>query len=330
MNSNSAGRPGKLPKLALAAAIVAFLLAAIAVVSAFQHVYLVASAIVPAMAAITIVRRRVWGAYGFALFNLAQLAIAPVILVGASGVPRAQLIALLVVNLALALLFFLAGRSLAAVGAKRGSVFPWVIVSCLFTLPFFFFRAFVMPSGSMENTLLIGDRMIARVFPRVSPARGDIILFHYPVDRRQVLTKRVIGLPGDRIRIVSQVVYRNGTALAEPYVTHKFNTVDPYRDNLPANLSDLAIPPGPGELLGAKNMLENHVSNGEVVVPPGKFFVLGDSRDNSLDSRYWGFLDAKDIIGKPILIYDSQIENANGAKTASIHRTRWNRIFKIL
>jgi signal peptidase I len=273
------------------------------------------------MAGIGILRKRAWGAYGFALFQLAQLATTPLVLLRAPGLPRTQITALVGVDLALALLFFLAGRSLVAAGARRGRVFPWIAVSCLFTLPAFFFQGFVVPSGGMEDTLLLGDHIVVRAFPRVNPARGDIIAFHYPVDRRQIFIKRVIGLPGDRVRMVSRVVYRNGAAIPEPYAVHKF-PFDKYRDNLPSDVAELRVQPGVGEMAAAKDVLQNHVSNGEVVVPSGKYFVLGDNRDNSLDSRYWGFVGASDIIGKPILIYDSEVQETG--------KTRWNRIFKAL
>jgi signal peptidase I len=332
MPVDSLQMPARLPKLAIAAAIVAFLLALGGLVSTFGHVFLVFSALVPAIAGVTILRRRVWGAYGFALFELAQATVTPLALLGASTIPTGQITALIVVGLALSVLFFLAGRSLTAAGAKRGLVLPWIVVSFLFSFPFFFFHAFVIPSGGMEDTLLLGDRIMVRIFPGVSPARGDNIVFHYPIDRRQTFIKRVIGLSGDRIRIVSRIVYRNGSALVEPYAVHKFNVVDKYRDNLPANLSDVAVQPGVGEMLAAKEMLQNHVSNGEVVVPPGKYFVLGDNRDNSPDSRYWGFLDASDVIGKPLFIYDSEVpqDEDNGTRAISMQRVRWSRIFKLL
>lgn len=330
MPNDAPEAPARLPKLAVTAAVISFLLAAAGLVSALRQVFLVFSALIPAMAGISILRKRVWGAYGFALFELAQLVIAPLILFRASAVPKAQIVSLAVVNAMLASLFFLAGRSLAATGAKRGWAFPWIAVSCLFTLPLFFFQAFAIPSGGMEDTLLLGDRIIVRVLPRVNPARGEIIVFHYPIDPRQTFIKRVIGLPGDRVRIASKVVYRNGAALTEPYAVHKFNMSDEYRDNFPADLSKLSAQPGlRREMVAAKDMLENHVSNGEVVIPAGKYFVLGDNRDNSLDSRYWGFVDARDIMGTPILVYDSEVEEG-GTKTNSRRRIRWSRIFKVL
>src|SRR5947209_8464472 len=82
-----------------------------------------------------------------------------------------------------AFLFFLAGRSLAAAGAKRGFASGWIAVSILFTFPLFFFRAFSIPTGAMEDTILLGDRVVVQTFPHLVPARGDIVVFHYPIDR---------------------------------------------------------------------------------------------------------------------------------------------------
>ena len=149
MPSDTPPTPAKRPKLAIAAAIVAFLITIGSILSAFQYPLSLALAVVSGIAGISILRRRVWGAYGFALFSLAQLATAPVLLSDTSAVPHVQVIALLIVNLAFAVLFFFAGRSLAAAGAQRGSAFPWIVLACLFTVPLFFFRAFVIDRKSV-------------------------------------------------------------------------------------------------------------------------------------------------------------------------------------
>ena len=310
-----------------AAAIVAFLLAAIGLLAALQHPVLAFFAFVPLLAGIGILRKRVWAAYVFALFKLAQLAVLPLIFSRAEAMPMSQRVFTIGLNVVIVLLFFLAGRSLAASGAPRGLILPWIAAVCLFTLPLFFVRAFVIPSAGMEDTLLIGDHILTRVFPRVQPARGDIVVFHYPIDPRQTFVKRVIGLPGDRIRITSKTVYRNGTALAEPYATYKFDSPGKHRGNFPGD--PVAVPrlPDPRQTLAIEDMLRNHVLNGEVVVPAGKYFVLGDHRDNSLDSRYWGFLNPSDIIGKPVLVYDSSEPSTQGMLKRTI---RWRRVFKLL
>jgi signal peptidase I len=295
--------------------------------AAFQHVYFVVSALIPAMAGITILRRRAWGAYGFALFELAQIAITPIVL-GSSKVSTAYFAFLIVLNLCLSVLFFFAGRSLTAAGASRGAVIPWIALSCLFTFPFLFVRGYVIPTSSMENTLLLGDKVLVRTFPPVTPARGEIIVFRYPVDTTQTFLKRVIGMPGDRIKLINDVVYRNGVRLDEPYVVHKMQFPNSYAEHFPSEK-----PNSMGRLDPfLRDMFENHIVQGELIVPAHKYFTLGDNRDNSLDSRFWGFVDASDIIGKPLLIYGSEETHDElvGPKAKSITRVRWNRIFKVL
>lgn len=310
-----------------AAAIVAFLLAAIGLLAALQHPVLVLFALVPLLAAIGILRKRVWSAYGFALFKLAQLAMLPLIFSRAEAMPTSQRVFTIGLNIVLVLLFFLAGRSLAASAAPRGLILPWIAAVCLFTLPLFFVRAFVIPSVGMEDTLLIGDRILTRVFPRVQPARGDIVVLRYPIDRRQTFVKRVIGLPGDRIRITSKTVYRNGTALAEPYATYKFDSPGKDRGNFPGDPAAVSRLPDSRQTRAIEDMLRNHVVNGELVVPAAKCFVLGDNRDNSLDSRYWGFVNLSDIAGQAILVYDSSEASTQGMLKRTI---RWSRVFKLL
>ena len=111
------------------------------------------------------------------------------------------------------------------------------------------------------------------------------------MDISQTFVKRCIGLPGDRIRLVDKNLILNGKAVTEPYVVHKAEYFDPYRDDFP--IPNVHIPSP------ASDMLRNHVVNGEVVVPPGFYFAMGDNRDHSSDSRYWGFVPRANIIGKP-------------------------------
>ena len=135
-------------------------------------------------------------------------------------------------------------------------------------------------------------------------------------------------MPGDRIKIVQKRVFRNGTSLEEPYATHKTDYMDAYRDNFPGepNTSFVVAP--------ALEMLKNNLSHGEIVVPDGNYFVLGDNRDNSLDSRYWGFVPRGDILGKPFLVYYSEDVPTEATKRDPIRftwaRVRWNRFFKLL
>jgi signal peptidase I len=281
------------------------------------QIFLLLFAIIPLIAGIGILRRRVWSAWGFALYTLAQLLPVAFVLARTSGgTSPPGAVAAVVLAALLVPLFFFAGRSLKRTGARRGRAWLWIAASAVSGLSPFFVQAFVVPTPTMEDTLLAGDRILVQRFPEPHPTRGDLIVFRYPIDPRRTFVKRVIGIPGDRIRISGKVVYRNGAGINEPYAAHKTDYIDPYRDNFPsepnAPLADAAM-----------DMLKNHVSNGEVVVPDGKYFVLGDNRDRSLDSRYWGFIDSGDLIGKPLLIYDSE-EQTNG------RRVRWSRILKLL
>lgn len=323
----------KLPRIAIAAVALAFFVGTLTLSAAAVHASYLIGAVLPIAAGVTILRRRAWGGYGFALVALAQVLIAPMLLLDNSSIPMTQAWLAAIFDVMLGLLFFLAGRALKQAGAEAGARWPWIGLALAFSVPLLFLRAYVMPSGSMENTLLIGDRVLVRVFPRPSFKRGDLIVFRYPVDRNQVFVKRVIGVPGDRLRMKDRLVYRNGAALTEPYVIHQF-PADTYRDNLPSGSDDPALAGMPGVLAAKTEMLQQHVVNGEVVVSAGNYFVLGDNRDNSLDSRYWGFVNEHEVIGKPFIIYDSEtrgiVESGEGATHGIGTHTRWNRVFKLL
>jgi len=174
-------------------------------------------------------------------------------------------------------------------------------------------QAFEIPSGSMKNTLLIGDhlfvdrttaapptRWLGPILPYSDIKRGDIIVFFSPAQPDLHLVKRVIGVPGDRIRLDHGVVYRNGERLNEPYVVHTATEPDPYRDEFPS------ASPFSGSSLPTQDWIISlplHVQDGEVVVPPESYFAMGDNRDQSYDSRYWGFVPRENIIGRPMFIY---------------------------
>ncbi|HVJ06534.1 MAG TPA: signal peptidase I [Candidatus Saccharimonadales bacterium] len=179
----------------------------------------------------------------------------------------------------------------------------------------FVVQAFRIPSGSMENTLLVGDYLLVdktrygpggawqSVLPYRAIHRGDIIVFRYPVDPTQHFVKRVIGMPGDRIRFSHSRVYINGRALHEPYVVFKEHFPDEFRDNFPrGNWVNENVS------VDWATRLRSLVEDGELIVPRGQYFVLGDNRDQSLDSRYWGFVPRENIIGRPLVIYFSMVE----------------------
>ena len=208
-------------------------------------------------------------------------------------------------------------------------------------------QAFVVPTSSMESTVMVGDHMIVDklayapggavskyLLPYREVKRGDIIVFRWPPDPRQNYVKRVMAVPGDRIRIADKQVYLNGQKLEEPYVQHIYPATEPYRDNFPAE------PFGPVDQRGLA-MLAEHVVNGEIVVPPDNYFAMGDNRDNSLDSRYWGFVPRENIVGKPFVIfwsYDAATEDLVDFTLRHFidlaqnffTKTRWERTLKLV
>src|SRR3981081_2007358 len=188
----------------------------------------------------------------------------------------------------------------------RGTIAEWTITILLLLFgTTTLVQAFVIPTGSMEDTLLIGDHLLVDklayapsgpvskyILPYQPVKHGDIIVFRYPIDITQTFVKRAIGVPGDRIKMINQQVYRNGVKLNEPYVYQKNPSPDSYRDNFPGSEPNVML------YDPAKDMLQNHVDKGEVVVPENSYFAMGDNRDNSLDSRYWGFVPRENIIGQ--------------------------------
>lgn len=240
----------------------------------------------------------------------------------------------------------------------RNSIAEWAVTILLLLFgTTTLVQAFVIPTGSMEDTLLIGDHLLVDklayapagpvskyLLPYEEPKHGDIIVFRYPADITQTFVKRVIGVPGDHIKMINRIVYRNGIRLNEPYVYHKF-PYDPGRDNFPGEPSQFADAAHPLQATLQADMLEHHVVNGEVVVPPNSYFAMGDNRDNSLDGRYWGFVPRDYILGKPLLIYWSyraSTEDLAGSSVGSLFnhfvdlgehfftRTRWDRTFTII
>jgi len=228
-----------------------------------------------------------------------------------------------------------------------------VLVVGLFILTFVV-QHFEIPSRSMENTLLVGDHVfvdrltptgkgpLSWLLPYRDLRRGDTAVFMTPnpAEQGMYLVKRIIGVSGDRIRLHDGVVYLNGVRQNEPYVVRD-GSYNPYRDEFPSALAS-----GIGQLAqGWPATLEANIHNGEVVVPTGHYFAMGDSRDNSLDSRYWGFVPKENIIGRPLFIFwsfDVPEENAvqkpiSDRITSFLHTTvhffsltRWKRLFHLV
>jgi signal peptidase I len=186
----------------------------------------------------------------------------------------------------------------------------YVIVIALFILTFSV-QPFRIPSESMEPTLLVGDFLLVdkqigveaapQVFaPGSAIRRGDLVVFRYPVDPARHLVKRVIGLPGERIHLHGGRAYINGQALNEPYAVFRPTAADSYRDEFPRMDS---VDPNIDSHWWIE--MRSLLSGGDLTVPPDSYFVLGDNRNDSEDSRYWGFVPRAAIVGKPVLIYFS-------------------------
>jgi len=200
----------------------------------------------------------------------------------------------------------------------------------------FVVQAFKIPTGSMEENLLIGDHLLVNKFifgPTVSRperavlpvgtlARGDVVVFKYPVEPDRDFIKRVIGLPGETIEVKEKKVYINGKPFEEPYV-------------------HFLAPPAAQSELHEVTSFDVRERYGPVTVPANQYFVMGDNRDNSQDSRYWGFLPRENVKGKALVIYwsyeaereDYQDEGAGatlkGLVSVFAHfftRTRWDRM----
>ena len=161
-----------------------------------------------------------------------------------------------------------------------------------------FVRLYSLPTGSMEPTLLLGDHLVA-LRSHSTVHSGDIVIFRFPPDPQQTYVKRVAGIAGDRVKILNRMLFVNGKKLSEPYAKFATSYADSYKDNFPSEPNAMVYP-------GALDMLAHHVRNGEVIVPQGALFVLGDNREMSLDSRYWGFVPMTNVIGQPLFVYLSK------------------------
>lgn len=200
-----------------------------------------------------------------------------------------------------------------------------VMILATFVLTFIV-QPFRIPSESMERTLLVGDFLLVNkvifsppgnwgwLLPYRAPARGDIVVFHFPLDPDDHVVKRLIGDNGDRLHMRDGVVYRDGTPLLEPYTRQATWSINPgrdaFRDDFPAaRFTD------PGVDAHWWIELQHDISRGDLVVPPARYFVMGDNRDDSRDSRYWGFVPRVNIVGMPMLIYFSVREPSRTDRT---------------
>ena len=230
----------------------------------------------------------------------------------------------------------------------------------------FVFQNFEIPSASMEKTLLIGDHVLVDRISLAPPShwfplmhyrevrRGDVIVFlkPHPETPDLYLVKRCIGLPGDHIHLEHGIVFINGVAQNEPYAQMPRSDGDPedayipYRDDFPrVDLQDLEAAAADNHAAYWAVDLPNHIVDGDLVVPPGTVFAMGDNRTKSLDGRFWGFVPRENIVGRPMFVYWSfetpadQINKTGiGDRVAFIghvllhifDQTRWNRTLHIV
>jgi signal peptidase I len=241
-----------------------------------------------------------------------------------------------------------------------------ILVVGLFILTFLA-QNYVIPSGSMENTLLVGDHLLVdriTLAPRASwmpliryrePRRGDIVVFKKPVYQPGIdttdadgtpqyttLVKRLIGVPGDHIHLRNGVVIVNGVAQPLGFAqSTTLNNFDEFKDDFPA------VPPAdvPGSTEAWAVNFSQYVRDGDLVIPPGMYFMMGDNRHNSLDSRFWGFVPRANIIGRPLFNYwsfeapeEEYAQTGIGQKLSSMGHvalhffsdTRWKRTFQVM
>jgi signal peptidase I len=236
------------------------------------------------------------------------------------------------------------------VGASLQSLLGTVVIA-IFVITFIV-QAFQIPSPSMENTLLVGDYLLVNklcyggsslgnfFMPYHRVRRGDIVVFHYPVNPSQHFVKRVVGVPGDRVRLINKRVYVNGVAMKEPYARFTRPLNDSFRDDFPR------LDVSAGETPEWWVQLRKLVEDGELIVPQGNYFVMGDNRDDSYDSRYWGFVPQENIIGRPLLIYwsvrepDEELASPTSIGSRMAHLvytishifqiTRWQRTLRLV
>ncbi|HEX8723860.1 MAG TPA: signal peptidase I [Gemmatimonadaceae bacterium] len=211
----------------------------------------------------------------------------------------------------------------------------WISVAIFLVIRAFFVEAFHIPTGSMENTLLPGDFLLVnklaygaevpfthdRLPALEHPKFGDVIVFDYPRDPTQNFVKRLVGLPGDTLSMRDGLLIRNGVAVHEKYVLREAPDMDRAAEDFDWQRQYL--------VRSAQAAPVYHPSRdnwGPLVVPPRHYFVLGDNRDDSMDSRYWGFVPDSLVTGRPILIYYSYAPDSSHQAFAWMTHVRWKRL----
>ena len=226
-------------------------------------------------------------------------------------------------------------------GRRAAAFWEWAKSFQIAVLLFFFLRAFVVeafkiPSGSMEGTLRSGDFLLVnkmlygaevpftgKHLPRVrEPMRGDVVVFRFPADPSVDYVKRLVGLPGDTLSMRDGTLYVNGDRQMEQYAIHVDEMGDPAYADFAWQRAHLVAG---YEALRPYRPTRNNW--GPLVVPEGNYFMLGDNRDNSSDSRYWGFVPDSLLRGRPMLVYYSYAPDST-RNFSWLTRIRWHRIFE--
>lgn len=226
-----------------------------------------------------------------------------------------------------------------------------ILVCALFVITFIT-QPFRIPSGSMEQTLLVGDFLLVNksifappghwgwLIPYRPVSRDSIVVFHFPVNPSEDLVKRVIAVPGDRIRIAGQAVYLDGARQHNPHAYFEKSYQTAFADQFPS-----LVYTDPGVNMHWWEEMKKYIDQGQLLTPPDSYFVLGDNRNDSRDSRYWGFVPRNNIVGMPFLVYFSLAEPSDGDLGIApddrlghekdlfervLLFARWNRIFKVV
>ncbi len=256
-----------------------------------------------------------------------------------------------------------AGAAPAPTSNKHGGAWETVrsllvVLVGVFCIRTFIAEATVIPTGSMEQTILIGDHVFLnklpygprlpytslRIPPLKSVQRQEIVAFRYPRNPSVMFVKRVMGIGGDVVRIDDKKVFVNGRRLVEPYIQFQYSTRLPLRDNFPPTIRELeTLPAAWGLDPGWAREMPAFIQDDGLHVPPGYLFVMGDNRDNSLDSRFWGLVPESNVVGEPLFVYwsydapsrDWTNENFTARLKFDlsilwnfVHKTRWSRTGK--
>ena len=230
-----------------------------------------------------------------------------------------------------------------------------IVLIAVYCMRTFVAEATVIPTGSMENTILIGDHVFLnkllygpripyttwRIPPIREVHRGDIVAFRYPRNPSIMFVKRVIGVGGDAVRVADKKVFVNDRALEEPYVRYQFSSIFPLRDNFPPSVKEIdTLPAAWGLDPGWAHEMAKYIQKDGLHVPEGYLFCMGDNRDNSLDSRFWGFVPLDNVVGEPLFVYWSYDAPSNEWTSENlkdrlkfdasilwhfIQKTRWSR-----